>query len=104
MMDTSRRQFLKLLGSLAGIAALPLEWQGMTIELEAIIDENLLTDALSVGQITKAGVEVSIDLEKLWRSVHLVDQWDHEWCTQDQGQTWAWEGHWFNADGECSWA
>jgi len=102
-METSRRQFLKLLGALAAITALPLEWRKTTIELEVAIDQDLLYDAFSIGQITKDSVEVSIDLEKMWRAVCATDQWGHEWRTSDQGNTWAWEDHWFNADGECSW-
>jgi len=101
-METSRRQFLKLAGALAGATALPVTL-GTVIELEAVFDEQLVRDAITIEPSPdRRGILATVDQAKMWQAVHLVDQYGHQWCTQDQGQTWSWNGHSFTAEGLCT--
>jgi len=103
-METTRREFLKLVAATVGAVAAPVSLSiGAVLELEAVIDDALFQDAMSIGKVSKNGVTVNLDMEKVWRSVYLVDQRDQRWTTQDQGKAWACGDFWFNVEGECSW-
>jgi len=104
-METTRREFLKLVTAAVGAAALPSFLSlGTELEFEAVIDEDLLTAALSIGKVVKDNIVVNVDVDKLWEGMYLVDQRHRVWRTQDQGQTWTCGDLWFNTEGECSWA
>ena len=102
-MQTTRREFLKVMGVVAFAATVPLEWGQVVVELEPVVDEKALMKAWTLERYA-AAMGITVDLEKMWQVVHLEDQWGHKWHTEDEGQTWAWDNHWFNAQGDCSWA
>ena len=97
-MTVTRRQFLKLTGIFAAATAIPIASLAVTVELEAVIDDKLLGEAISIGKFTQGGAEATIDMDKMWQAVCFVDQWGNEWRTED-GESWAWAGHSFELEG-----
>ena len=102
-METTRRGFLKTVGAMVGAAILPVTLI-TTMEMEPVIDEQLLRKAITVGPSSsdRLTVCVTVDQDKMWKAVHLEDQWGRQWRTPD-GRAWSCGDHWFTVEGECSW-
>jgi len=92
--DITRREFLKLAGALAASLSLPLAWQAATEAVtftDVVIDDGLLTQAVRLGRMKREGgqaiLEATLDHQKMWRAVSLVDDKGRCWTTEDSART-----------------
>jgi len=92
--NLSRRQFVKFTAAMAASLALPRPWTyggEVVVLVEVVVDGDKLTEAIHLGPIGRvggqAGLHCTLDMDRAWQAVTMLDSEGRIWRTDDGGRT-----------------